>query len=392
MIHHKPIKILHLITRLIVGGAQENTLYTARLLDPEQFDVDVICGPQTGSEGSLIEEAIRSGVKLSILPELVRELNPLKDFIAFLKLFFILRKNKYAIIHTHSSKAGILGRLAAKLAGTPCIIHTVHGWSFHDYMPRWRKRLFIILEKITAKFTHRLIVVTRKDIQKGLEHSIGKPQQYLLIRSAIPLEEFLTPCKDEWKLRQELGIPIEAPVIGTVGRLSPQKNPLDWISIAARIASLQPSCYFLLVGDGPLREQVEQRIQELQLDNRFVLTGLRRDVSRLLSVIDVFLLTSLWEGLPRVIPQAMCKEIPIVAYASDGVAEVIDHQNTGMLCQPGEIEVAAQYCLQLLQSQEVREKITRAAKKVATEQFDLRRMIQQLERLYLGCLGETPDG
>lgn len=388
----KPVKVLHLITRLIVGGAQENTVYTARFLDPQLFDVDVICGPQTGSEGSLIEEALASGVKLSILPELVRELNPYKDFIAFLKLYFILRKNRYAIIHTHSSKAGILGRLAAKLAGTPIIIHTVHGWSFHDYMSRWRKRLFITLEKISAMFTYRLIVVTQKDIEKGLKHGIGKPNQYHLIRSAIPLAEFLDTPSNPNQLREELGIPLNAAVIGTVGRLSPQKNPLDWLQIAAQIAAQKPECYFLLVGDGPLRNQVETQIDALHLRNRVILTGLRRDVPQLLSVIDVFLLTSLWEGLPRVIPQAMCREVPIVAYASDGVAEVIEHGRNGMICPPGEIHLAAQYCLQLLDSEELRVKITKEAKKIATEQFDLRIMIQQLERLYLDCLGESLNG
>lgn len=392
MTDQQPIKVLHLITRLIVGGAQENTIYTAQLLDPRRFEVEVLCGPQTGSEGSLIEEALQKGVKLSILPELVRELNPLKDLIAFIKLSLILRKKRFAIIHTHSSKAGILGRLAARLAGIPVIFHTVHGWSFHDHMPKWRKRLFILLEKFSAKFTQRLIVVTRKDIQKGLRYGIGKPEQYLLIRSAIPLDEFLYPKFDQKQLRKELGIPINAPVIGTVGRLSPQKNPLEWIKIAARIVSLQPDCCFLLVGDGPLRGEVESQIEKFCLKNQFILTGLRRDVPHLLSVLDVFLLTSLWEGLPRVIPQAMCREVPIVAYASDGVAEVIEHEQTGFLCQPGEIDLAAQYCLQLLKSRDLRKAIVRKAKQVATEQFDLRTMIEQLETLYLNYVGENKHG
>ncbi|MCX8062876.1 MAG: glycosyltransferase family 4 protein [Anaerolineales bacterium] len=388
----RPIKVLHLITRLIVGGAQENTVYTARLLNPNLFDVDVICGPQTGSEGSLIEEAIQSGVKLSILPELVRELNPVKDLIAFGKLYFLLRKHGYSIVHTHSSKAGILGRMAAKIAGIPIIIHTIHGWSFHNYMPKWRKNLFITLEKISAKFTDKLIVVTQKDITKGLKHGIGKPNQYLLIRSAIPLDEFLDSPPDPSPIREELGIPSEAPVIGTIGRLSPQKNPFDWLEIAALIASQKPECYFLLVGDGPLRNQVKKQLDDLHLQNRIILTGLRRDVPRLLSAMDVFLLTSLWEGLPRVIPQAMCREVPIVAYASDGVAEVIEHAKTGLTCPPGEINLAAQYCLRLLDSEELRANIVKEAKKIATEQFDLRIMIQQLEMLYLDRLGETTNG
>ncbi len=387
----KPIRVLHLITRLIVGGAQENTVFTARFLNPDFFDVDVICGPQTGSEGSLIEEAVQKGVKLFILPELVRELNPLKDTIAFIKLIILLRKKRYSIIHTHSSKAGILGRFAAVIAGTPVIIHTVHGWSFHDYMSTFRKSFYITLERTTAKFTDKIIVVTNRDIDKGLKHRIGEPDQYQLIRSAIPLDEFLTPL-DETILRQELGIPSEAFVVGTVGRLSPQKNPLDWIEISARIASQNPNCCFLMVGDGPLRNQVESQIKKLNLENKVILCGLRRDVSRLLSIMDVFLLTSLWEGLPRVLPQAMCREVPIVAYATDGVSEIIQHGISGMICPQGDIDSAAQYCIQLLNSPELRERIIQNAKAVATEQFDLRIMIKQLEELYLGFLGETYNG
>ncbi len=391
MTFHKPMKILHLITRLIVGGAQENTVYTAQLLNPHLFDVDVICGPQTGSEGSLIEEALHKGIKLSILPELVRELNPIKDIIAFIKLFLILRREGYPIIHTHSSKAGILGRFAAKLAGTPIIIHTIHGWSFHDYMPFWRRQLFITLEKIAASFTHRMIVVTQKDIEKGLRKGIGKPHQYILIRSAIPLDEFLHKSTDKTELRLEFGIPPKVPVVGTVGRLSPQKNPLEWLEIAAKIAASKTNCYFLLVGDGLLRSEVENHIKKLNLQNRVILTGLRRDVPRLLSLMDVFLLTSLWEGLPRVLPQAMCMEVPIVAYASDGVAEIIEHEHTGLICAPGEINGAASYCLQLLDSPDLRNKLIAQAKKLATEQFDLRSMIRQLEELYLGLVGEIID-
>ncbi|MEN6300034.1 MAG: glycosyltransferase, partial [Anaerolineaceae bacterium] len=147
------ISVLHIITRLIVGGAQENVMYTAAMLDKNIFDVEVISGPQTGSEGSLIEETRSRGIKLTIFPRLLREISPINDMIALWQLYRYIRKYRFDIVHTHSSKAGILGRIAAKLAGTPIIIHTVHGWSFHDHMALWVKYFYIILERFCATFT-----------------------------------------------------------------------------------------------------------------------------------------------------------------------------------------------------------------------------------------------
>ena len=169
-----PIPVLHVITRLIVGGAQENTLYTASCMDKTRYRLDVVCGPQTGSEGSLIEEARAQGIPVTIIPSLVRQVNPLQDLKALMALHRFIRKGGYTIVHTHSSKAGILGRLAARLAGAPVIVHTVHGWSFHDYMPAITRRIYILLERWMARFTDAIIVVAEKDIDKGLRAGIGR--------------------------------------------------------------------------------------------------------------------------------------------------------------------------------------------------------------------------
>lgn len=382
----KRVRVLHLITRMIVGGAQENTMLTAALLNKEHFDVEIICGPQTGPEGSLIEECRQVGIKIQVLPELVRELNPYKDVIAFVKLFRILKGGRYAIIHTHSSKAGILGRLAGKAAHTPIVFHTVHGWSFHDYMQPWLKKLYIILERITAKFTDRLIAVTKKDIQKGINVGIGKPEQYTLIRSAIPLEQFQQEPIKKNLLRQQFGIPQNAPVIGTISRLSPQKNPFEWVDIASEIYAKEPSAYFLFVGDGPLRQAVLEHVEQKGLATRIIFTGLRRDASDLLNCMDIFLLSSLWEGLPRVIPQAMCVGVPVVAYAVDGVSEIIIDRVNGIVCKPHHIRDAANSCLELINSASLREKICTEAYRTATLNFDLRKMICALEDLYFDSL------
>lgn len=381
-----PIRVLHIITRMIIGGAQENTMYSAEMLDPSLFQVEVICGPQTGREGSLIEETRARGVNLTILPELVREVHPLKDILALIKLYFIIRRGNYHIVHTHSSKAGIIGRLAAKMAGTPIILHTVHGWSFHDYMSIVKRNIYICLERWTARYCQNLIVVTQADKEKGLNEKIGKPEQYRLIRSAIPLENFQS--NHPWKniFRQELGIPVNEPVVGTISRLSPQKNPLEWVKIAGLISQQIPHIHFIIVGDGPLHQEVNELLQREGLSQKTTLTGLHRDVGKFLNTMDVVLLTSLWEGLPRVIPEAMSVGIPIVAYAVDGINEVIRHRINGLLCEPHNLQQAANECIELIQNQPLRTKIIQTGKQTATEQFDLKQMIKDLQQLYLECI------
>lgn len=377
-----PIPVLHVITRLIVGGAQENTLYTAMLLDKERYAIDVLSGPQTGSEGSLIEEGRSKGVTITILPELIRQINPLMDILALWKMIFIFRKNKYTIVHTHSSKAGILGRMAAKLAGVPIIIHTVHGWSFHDAMPFMTQKLYILLERLCARFTNALIIVTQGDQQKGLQAGIGNPDQYHLIRSAIPLEEYNRQRYKRDQVRQQLGLPLDALVVGTVGRFSPQKNPLEWVRVAEIILNEIPECRFLMVGDGPLRSQVESLLFQLGLKEKVLLLGISRNIPQLMAAMDIFLLTSRWEGLPRVIPQAMSMQLPVVATGVDGSAEIVMNGVNGFICSPGDIYGLAGHCVNLLRDEQLRQKISQAGSRTVLDAFDLSQMIELINNLY----------
>jgi glycosyltransferase involved in cell wall biosynthesis len=377
-----PIKVIHPITRLIVGGAQENTLYTAERLDKKVFQVDVLSGIQTGSEGSLIDEARQRGIPLILLPELRREISPRNDKQAIAKLRRILRQNNYKIVHTHSSKAGILGRSAAVQEHIPNIVHTVHGWSFHQHMDPVRKYAYILLEKRFAKFTDGLIFVSKRDIHKAYEYKIGNPEKFHLIRSAIPLDDFNPDKYDRDQIRQKLGIPLDAIVIGNVGRLSEQKDPLSWIDVAHLVSRQSPDCLFLLVGDGPLRGQVEKAIQTAGLENRVILTGIRRDIPELLACMDVFLLTSLWEGLPRVILQACAMGVPVVANQVDGISDVIMHGESGFTEKPGDKHLLAEDCLRLVEDSRLRSSIGKSGRDKIESEYSLELMIDQITRLY----------
>lgn len=383
-----PVKVLHPITRMIVGGAQENTLYTARLLDPLRFKVEILSGGQTGSEGSLIPEVEQLGIPLIILPELVRQINPWLDYRALNKLTSRMRSGNYQIVHTHSSKAGILGRLAAKRAGIPIILHTVHGWSFHERMRPFVKWCYIGIERWAAASCDAIIVVSQHDKEAGLTNRIGHAQQYHLIRSAIPFEEFNLSLYDGRQTRRQLGLPLEAVVIGSVGRFSPQKNPLDWVRIASLVADEYPGAYFLMVGDGPLRAQVEALLYQEGLASRVILTGIRRDVPTLLSAMDIFLSTSLWEGMPRTVVQAMSMNLPVVAYSIDGLQEIIRHDVSGYLCPGHDLAQMAVACGYLIENEDRRKMMGERGAELAAKEFDLPEMIRNIEALYLELIEE----
>ena len=382
-----PIPVLHIITRLIIGGAQENTMLTADMLPRERFAVDVLSGPQTGPEGSLIEEVCARGIPLTIEPTLVREINPLKDLRALLALYRHIRRGRYAIVHTHSSKAGILGRWAARLARVPLIVHTVHGWGFHDRQHILVRHCLIWLERLTAPITDRLIAVSPRNIETGLDAGIGRPEQYVTIRSGIELQRFMRSGVSRHLAREKLGIPDDAPVVGTVTRLSPQKAPLDTVRAMAIVAQELPEARFVLVGDGPLRRQVERLVGELGLRRRVILTGLRRDVPQLLSAFDVFILSSLWEGLPRVLPQAMAAGLPIVATDADGNAEAVVEGVNGYLVSRGDVASLAERVVRLLREPIQRSRMGQAGRERVME-FGARRMVQDIAALYEGLLRE----
>jgi glycosyltransferase involved in cell wall biosynthesis len=392
------IPVLHIITRLIVGGAQETVMLTADMLnDCSGWQVDVLSGPQTGPEGSLIESVRERGVSLTIEPSLVREVNPLKDFLAFVRLVRFINHGEYAVVHTNSSKAGILGRWAAWLTGlagprpAPVIIHTVHGWGHHERQHPLARRFFILLEQLTAPITDKLIVVSPRNTKKGLRDNIATPEKYVTIRSGIDLDKFRHPNRSREAVRAELGIPQDAPVVGTVTRLSAQKAPLDFLAAAAEVAQQRPDVHFVVVGDGPLRAEVEAEIAAQGLSDRVHLTGLRRDVPDLMHSFDLFALSSLWEGLPRVLPQAMAAGLPIVATAVDGNAEAVTDGVNGFLTPPGNPQAFAEALLELLANPELAAQMGQAGLD-RVDEFGARKMVRDIAALYEQLLTErTPD-
>lgn len=377
----RPLRVLHVITRMIVGGAQENTLLSCALADRARFRSEIVCGEETGAEGSLLEECRARGVPVRIEPMLVRRVSPFTDLAATFRLVRLLRRERWDVVHVHTSKAGIVGRVAAWLAGVPVVIHTAHGWAFSRDERGAGRAMWIALEWLCAKLSHAIVVVASPDRDEALRLGIGRPEQYRLIRSGIEIEAYRDAPDDPREVRASLALPADAFVVGTVGRLSRQKAPLDLLAAFARIAPDVPHAHLVFVGDGPLRAELEAAIRERGLEPRVHLLGLRRDVPRLLRALDVFALSSRWEGLPRVFPQAMAAGLPIVATRVQGAEEVVNEGENGRLVDVGDVETLARR-LRELADDPARAKAMGAAGARRVEEFSATTMVRALERLY----------
>lgn len=375
-------RVLHLITRLIVGGAQENTIASVKRVDPHRYDSQLWTGPQTGPEGSLLSDARSRGIVVRMLPNMVREINPLKDLLMLVQLTRLLRREPFDIVHTHCSKAGIIGRVAARFAGVPHVTHTHHGWSFHDRMHPLLKSLFVAAEKLLAPWTHPMISVSNKTTKVGIDAGIGSPSDYRLIRSGIPLRRYYPDEAKGSAVRRAMGIPSDHVVVCSVGRLTPQKNPLDFVKLAVALAGDHDNVTFLYVGDGPMRPSVEEAASAAGLGDRVRLLGVRSDVEDLLRASDVFVLTSLWEGLPRVVLQSLASGVPVLAYDTAGIAEAVLEGKNGHLVPRGSVEEMASRLSVLVEDGERRAEMSNAAAEEFDRSFSEDQMILDLENLY----------
>lgn len=377
------IRIAHIITRLELGGAQQVALHTLRGLDPERYERHLIAGL-----GGLLDEEARAlaGVQVELWPSLKHPVHPWWDLVALFKLARWLRRRRVQIVHTHSSKAGVLGRLAARLARTPVVVHTVHGWPFHERQSAWKRGLYVWLERLAAARTTRLIAVSQATRDKGLRHRIGRPEQYEVIYPGSDLAAFqpATPSQRQ-AVREEFGFPPDAKLVGLVACLKPQKAPVDFVR-AASLVTHRDVARFLIVGDGPERPAVEQEIKKLGLEGRVVLAGWRRDVARLLPAFDVLALSSRWEGLPCVLAQAMASVVPVVATDVEGTREAVSEGKTGRLVPAGEPEALAQALVDLLADPALRQRLGVAGLEKA-HIFSIAAMVRRLDQLYQKLLG-----
>jgi len=364
---------------LELGGAQQNTIYTIEHLEKTKYEPILISGA-----GGILDQEVKNNpqIRCFFIPHLVRAISPLRDTLAFISLYRLLKSEKVDLVHTHSSKAGILGRWAAHFAKVPKIMHTYHGFGFNDYQKWWVRRLLIWLERITARVTDKLVAVSNENIKKGLTNGIGEEVQYAMVHSGIETKAFSEVSGDIDEKRREIGIDKNEPVIGMIACFKPQKAPLNFIRLAERVCSVYPQAKFVLVGDGELRPKIEKLIAKLNLKNRVVLTGWRRDIPRIIHIFDVLVLTSLWEGLPRVFLEAWASGKPVVATDVDGARESIIDGKNGFLVEPDDLNRMAERVVWLIKNRDSAQKMGQEGRNTLYPSFDIDCMVKDIEKLY----------
>jgi glycosyltransferase involved in cell wall biosynthesis len=379
-------RVCHLITRLELGGAQQNTLYSVANHDRARFEVSLWAG-----RGGILDDAARAipDAEVRLLPFLKHPVVPLADAIAVARLAGMLRRGRIDLLHTHSSKAGIVGRAAAAIAGTRAVVHTVHGWSFNDTQGPATRRLYVALERLAARRTHALVFVSEADRDRGAALGIGDPARYHLFRSGIDRGLYEARPGTREATRRALGYAPEDFVVGTLACLKAQKAPLDFVAAADAAGRDDPRLRFFIAGDGELRPDVEREVAARGLAGRFRLLGWREDAAEVLAAMDLFVLTSRFEGLPRAVLQAMAAGVPVVATAVGGTPEVVRDGVTGRLVPPGNPEAAAGAIVELARDPDRRARCVAAARERLGEEFDIRGMVRSLDALY-ACLLDRP--
>lgn len=368
-------RVVHVITMLERGGAQINTLYTWRHLDPQRFEAWLLCGPG----GPLLAEA-QATERLKVIASLRREIRPWRDLAALRAIRRELRQLRPAIVHTHSSKAGILGRLAARLAGAAHVVHSVHGFSFSPHQPFLQRALYRLAEKLAAPLTDRFVFVAEADRAEALRLGLCKPDGAALIRSGFPLAPFLTPAGDEAARRARFDVPAGRPVVGVVAPFKPQKGLFHLVDVAARVLRRRPDALFLLAGDGEQRAALEREIARRGIAAAFRLPGFVPDVEQAITLFTVGASTALWEGLPQSLVQMRLMKKPLVVSAIPGNQEVVRDGVNGFAVPLSDPGAFADRIVQLLDDSELRARLGGCPEDF--REWDADTMVRRQEELY----------
>jgi glycosyltransferase involved in cell wall biosynthesis len=366
----KPV-VHHVITRLIAGGAQENTILSCQALQ-DRCEILLITGPPEGREGSLIEDARRRGIEVRVIDELVRPVSPSRDAAAFRRLRGIFESGHPDIVHTHSSKAGILGRAAAWCAKVPVIVHTNHGLPFYDDQPLPARTVYWTLEKLAASVTDAVVCVGEEMRRKSIAARLGQAEKFEVIYSGIETELFVEAADN----RACLGIPADVPVVGIVSRMAMHKGHRYLVEAAP------PGVHLLFVGDGEERESIERQVSARGLKATFAGHVPPEAVPDLIASMDVVVHPSLWEGLPRAAVQALLVGRPVVAFDCDGAREVVIDGVTGRLVPSKSVDALSSAIREILERSDRGRSLGLAGRSRVLRQFDWRKAGDQHAALY----------
>ena len=378
------MRIVHIITRLIVGGAQENTILTCRGLHERGLKVTLLTGPETGPEGDMFAQAARYGIDVKVIQNLRRAISPVRDLLALVELVAALKRLKPDVVHTHSSKAGILGRLAGRLAAVGSVVHTIHGLPFFPYQRRVVNMTYILAERIAAEWVDGIVTVADDMIEQACAARVAPREKFVTIHSGLDTQAFHRDPVRGRQTREQLEIPEDAFVVGKIARLAPLKGHEFLLMALEQLMGRYENLWCLLVGDGSLRGDIEKKLRQFSWGHRVRLTGLvdPGEVPQLLWTMDALVHTSVHEGLPRAVVQGLLAGLPVVAFDLDGAREVIEPGKNGYLVEPGSVHNLVEALDRVIGGTGPVNTPSAEMRAALAERFSWQRMVDRLERLY----------
>ena len=388
----KKIRLAVLITRLVRGGAQRIALETFRRLDPSRYERHFLTGPDLGPEGDSFDEAIRSGIRPVVIRGLHREISPFSDLAALLRLASFLKKERIQILHTHTSKAGLLGAAAARLARTPIVVYTPHGHIFGKgaripgVTGAFRKRCLLVLRRLAERWSDRVVALNRADLEEQVALGLGPREKYVVIPNGIDLGAY-GDSRDRAPLRKALGIGSGTQAVAVVGRLTREKGHEILIQAFSMISpDLRP--VLLIVGGGPLEHRLRVETRRLGLASRVRFLGPRRDVPRLLAASDLLVLPSFYESGGLVLMEAMASGRPVIASRTGGVPDLVNDGESGLLVAPGEPGPLARAMERVLRDQGLAGRLAEGGRRKVIRDHDIEGSAAILEGLYSSLIEE----
>ena len=378
----KKIKVAQVITRMDWGGSPDVIRILCKRFDTKICDVRLICGPtaRPSEKTRVFFQNFRDNI--FYISHLRRNINIYKDFLAVINLYHLFREEKFDIVHTHTAKAGLLGRIAAWLAGVPFIIHSPHGHNFYGYFGPFLSKIIVILERFVSCFTSKIIVSTKLEKEDLVSFKVARPEKIVVFNSGVELENYKDIVIDSKELRNQLKLEKDKPIVGMIGRLEPVKGPQYFIEAAKLVIENFPEVAFLIIGEGSLRNELEMQCKNANILERIVFTGWREDIPELLSTIEILALPSLNEAVGRILIEAGASGVPVVASNVGGVPQIVNNNQTGILVPPKDPYAMAQAIVSLLKDKEKRKKMGQAAQKWVDIKFSTHTMFKQISNLY----------
>lgn len=385
------VKVARVITRLNIGGPAIHAILLTQALEDAHFTTMLVSGYTAPTEGDMLHLAKARGVSPLMVTGLGREIDPGRDLAVLLRLYRIFREERPVIVHTHMAKAGTVGRLAARLAGVPIVLHTYHGHVFHSYFGPLKTQTFIRIERALSRVTDLILTVGERQRQEILGYGIGNPDKLRSVPLGLELEPFVESPRHRGEFRAELGVPDGTRLVGIVGRLVPVKGHTVFLKAARLVLSRLPNVRFLIIGDGELREGLESQARDLGIDGGVTFLGWRHDLPRVYADLDLVVLSSYNEGSPVALIEAMAAGRAVVSTDVGGVSDVVSDGVNGLLVPPRDPESLAGAIVRLLSSEPSLRAMGAAGREAVYPKYSINRLVSDVREIYSDLVAESID-